>query len=347
MGPFLLVGDVGATKAVLAVASLDAGMLKTAGETTFATRGHGTLQNVAREFLREVDLPISAACFSVAGPVVDGEVWFPNLDWRVSQEELREALGLPCVLLINDLQATALAVPHLSPTQVVTLQDGVPDPGGVRAVVAAGTGLGEAILIPDGAGYRAFPSEGGHTDFAPNGELQEELLVFLRQRYGHVGYERVCSGQGVANIYRFLRSRGGAPEPEWLTRMLAAAEDPTPIIVASGITETPRCSICRQTLELFASILGAETGNLALRTLSSGGVYVGGGMPLRTLPVLRSGGFLAAVRHKGPMSELVRRMPVHVILEPRTAMLGAARHVLGPEMEAPAVAGAGARASLP
>lgn len=327
MGPFILVGDVGATKAVLAIASQDAGMLKTAGETTFASRGHTALEHVVREYLRGVDVPISAACFSVAGPVVDGEVWFPNLDWRVSQTQLQDVLGLPRVLLLNDLQATALAVPHLSPTQIVTLQMGVSDPGGVRAVIAAGTGLGQAMLIPEGPGYRAYPSEGGHADFAPNGELQEELLAFLRQEFGQVGYERVCSGQGVGNIYRFLR-RAAAPEPGWLREMFAAAEDPTPVIVSAGLSDTPRCTVCRQTLELFAAILGAETGNLALRALSTGGVYVGGGMPPRILPILRSGGFLSALRYKGPMSDLVRRIPVHVILEPRTAMLGAARYVM-------------------
>jgi glucokinase len=327
MGRYLLVGDVGATKAILGVASGEPGRVTMLEEATFSSRDYATLEHVVREFLQSVDLPIAAACFSVAGPVVDGQVWFPNLNWHVSEAQLCKVLNLAHVVLVNDLQATAMAIPYLSMNQLATLQIGVPDPHGVRAVIATGTGLGEAMLIPDGAGYKAYPSEGGHTDFAPNGTQQIELLSFLHQEFGHVSYERVCSGPGIANIYRFLRDVAGMPEPAWLRQQLAEAADPTPLIVAAGLDE-PASAICKQTLELFGAILGAETGNLALRALAGGGVYVGGGIPPRILPVLRSGVFLQALRRKGPMSDLARRMPVHVILEPRAALLGAAHYAL-------------------
>jgi glucokinase len=328
MSGSLLIGDVGPGNVVLAIVEGEGGSLRSVSEATFSSRGYPSLEEMIREFLRRNDRPLAAACFSVAGPVVDEQVWFPNLNWCVDQRRLRETLRLQSVVLVNDLQAIAMALPYLGPTQIATLQMGVQDEEGRRAVIATGMGLGEAVLISRGDGYDAHPSEGGHADFAPNGELQEDLLRALRHDHGHVSYERVCSGLGLPNLYRFLRARADSAEPAWLAEMLSTTDDPSPVIVAAGLGDTPRDPVCRQTLELFASILGAECGNLALRTLASGGVYVGGDLARRILPVLKGGGFLAAFRHKGPMTDLIRRIPVHVILEPRAALVGAAQYAL-------------------
>jgi glucokinase len=196
-------------------------------------------------------------------------------------------------------------------------------PGGAIAIVAPGTGLGEAYLVWDGSHYRACASEGGHADFAPNNQLEIDLLCYLQDRFGHVSYERVCSGQGIANIYAFLR-HSGYEEPTWLAKRLAAVDDPTPVIVNAALGAREPCRICDTALDVFASILGAETGNLALKVLSTGGVYLGGGIPPRILPVLKQDGFMKAFRHKGRLSGLLTRVPVHVILNPKTALLGAA-----------------------
>lgn len=322
-----LVGDVSATRSVLAIATDDAGTVTIADEATYDSADFASLEEMVRAFLDGRGRP-AGACFSVAGPVVDDQVWFPHHRWSVDGRRLREATGLHNVQLVNDMQATAMAVPYLGPKQAAILQMGVADPRGVRAIVAAGAGLGEATLIPDGAGWRALPSEGGHADFAPNNSLQEELLTFLRHDLGHVSYEQVCSVSGIANIYRFLREAAAAPEPAWLTEQLEDAEEPGPIILAAALNEATPSPGCRQALEVFASILGAEAGNLALRTLSNGGVYVGGDLPAKLLPVLRGGAFLAAFRNKGAMSDIIRRIPVHVVLEPRAAMYGAARYAL-------------------
>jgi glucokinase len=326
MNRFYLVGDVGPANVVLAVVEEDVGALERVAEATFASRSYAALEDIIREFLRGSERKLCAACFSVAGPVVDDQVWFPNLSWYVDRRRLGDALGLPDVLLVNDLQATAYALPYLHASHTAALQMGVAEENGMRAVVSAGRGLGEAVLIRTEAGAQAFPSEGGHADFAPNGELQEALLAHLRAELGHVSYEMVCSGIGIPNVYRFLQGRAGEPEPGWLTELLAATDDPAQVIIAAGLGDAPRSAVCRQTLEVFAAILGAETGNLALRTLASGGVYVGGELPARLLPILRGGAFLSAFRDKGKMSDLIRRMPVQVILEPRTSLLGAARY---------------------
>ncbi|HEX8903961.1 MAG TPA: glucokinase, partial [Longimicrobiaceae bacterium] len=229
-------------------------------------------------------------------------------------------------LLVNDLQATAYAIPHLRPDQVTQLLGGDGDPGGVRAVVAVGTGLGEAMLVPGRDGCVALPTEGGHTDFAPRTALQRRLLAHLQRTHEHVSYERVCSGVGIANLYRFLAAEADAQPPAWLSARLAAGGDVTPALVEAGLNRESGCTICRRTLRLLAAILGAEAGNAALRALATGGVYLGGGIPPRILPMLRGRAFREGFLRKGPMSRLMERIPVHVILEPRAALLGAARY---------------------
>ena len=194
------------------------------------------------------------------------------------------------------------------------------------AVIAPGTGLGEAFLTWNGHRYQAYASEGGHADFAPNGLLEIELLEYLHRRLGHVSSERVCSGKGLPNIYAFLRDSGYAKEPEWLRSRLALTQDPTPIIIDAALDENTPCEICAQTLHVFTSILAAEAGNLALKVLATGGVYFGGGIPRRIIRLLKEDRFLQAFRQKGRMSDLLAKLPVHVITNPRAALIGAASY---------------------
>ncbi len=324
-GTLLLAGDVGGTKTTLALVSINGGA-KIVAETTFASREHASLEDAVGEFLRPSGARPSRAAFSVAGPVIGGRADITNLPWVLDTGALRGSLGVEHVLLVNDLQATAFAIPHLRADQLSTIHPGTSDGAGAVAVVAVGTGLGEAMLVPRADGYEALPSEGGHTDFAPRSGTQRALLAYLQREMDHVSFESVCSGIGIPNLYRFLASRAG-PAPEWLAKELAAAEDPTPVIVEAGLRRDG-CGTCRRTLSLLAAILGAEAGNAALRMLSTGGVYVGGGIPPRILPALRSRAFHDGFTRKGKMTEMVSRIPVHVILEPRAALLGAARYGL-------------------
>jgi glucokinase len=251
------------------------------------------------------------------------------LPWEIEETALADKLGLQSVRLINDLEAIAWNIPHLhgeDVSQVVTPAQG-PDrgaPSGNVAVVAPGTGLGEAFLVWDGKRYVAHACEGGHTDFAPTDAVQLELARFLLDRYPHVSYERVACGSGIPNVYDFFRSRGEPPEPAWLAEKLRAAEDPTPLIIGAALDESVSCPIAEAVLEVFLSVLGAEVGNLALKTNATGGIYLSGGMPRRMLAQLKSKVFLAGLRNKGRMTALVERMPVSVITNPKSALLGAA-----------------------
>lgn len=317
----LLAGDIGGTKTNLAVISPDAGPRVPLAEATFPSGDYASLEALVNEFLSKNDLKISQASFGVAGPVVDGCAKITNLPWEMAESHLEQVLGFP-VRLLNDLESIAYAVPFLQPEDLETLNEGEATQGGAIAIVAPGTGLGEAYLSWDGSRYRAYASEGGHADFGPNNQLEIDLLRYWQDRLGHVSYERVCSGQGIANIYAFLKD-SDHEEPAWLAEQLADVDDPTPTIVNVALGEGP-CAICAKALDIFTSILGAEAGNLALKVLSTGGVYLGGGIPPRILGVLKQDGFMEAFQYKGRFSGLVARMPVHVILNPKAALLGAA-----------------------
>jgi glucokinase len=325
----LLAGDIGGTKTSLAILSSESGPRAPLVEATFPSADHASLEALVREFLSQVDLEVEQASFGVAGPVVGGKATVTNLPWVIQETQLERALHLSPVRLLNDLEAIANGVPVLEPTDLHTLNEGQPAPGGAIAVIAPGTGLGEAFLTWDESRYRAHASEGGHASFAPMDSLEVELLHYLQRRFDHVSCERVCSGIGLPNIYAFLRDTGYAEEPDWLAEELAAADDPTPLIVKVALDGESPCELCIATLNTFVSILGAEAGNLALKALATGGVYLGGGIPPRILPALEQERFMEAFRRKGRMSGLLARMPVHVILNPKVALLGAARHGLG------------------
>ncbi len=325
----LVVGDIGGTKTDLAVFSSEAGPGKPLAEATFHSAAYGSLELLLHEFLDRAKLPVDSGSFAVAGPVVAGRAKVTNLPWVIDEERLRAGLGLGSVRLWNDLEAVAYGVLFLGPEDLATLNDAKPQPGGAIAVVAPGTGLGEAYLTWDGSRYKPHPSEGGHTDFAPTNDLQVGLLRYLLGQHEHVSYERVCSGIGLPSIYGYLRASGHAPEPPWLAERLAAAEDHTPVIVEAALDTTRRCELCVATLDTFVSILGAETGNLALKVLSTGGIYLGGGIPPKILPILKQHWFMQAFLDKGRMSNLLAAMPIHVITNPKAARLGAACLGLG------------------
>jgi glucokinase len=297
-------------------------------EATFASADYASLQALAAKFLAQTDLTPTRASFGVAGPVVDGRAEVTNLSWIVEEARLAHALGFSHVRLLNDLDAIAHAVPILDQGDLHTLHRGEPVRHGPVAIIAPGTGLGEAFLTWDGSRHTAHASEGGHADFAPRNPTEIELLRHLMNRFEHVSYERVCSGSGLPNIYQYLRDSGQAEEPAWLRDQLATADDPTPLIANAALDERAPCQLCVATLDTFVSILGAEAGNLALKVVATGGVYLGGGIPPRILPILEKGHFMEAFRAKGRLSDLMARIPVHVILNPKAALLGAAQHGL-------------------
>jgi glucokinase len=321
----LIAGDIGGTKTNLAIYSPETGPRTPLAEATYPSARYPSLESLVSEFLDQVDFQIERASFGVAGPVVRGWATITNLPWKMSEIQLQEALELSSVRLLNDLDAIAHGVPFLESDDLYTLNEGQPASDGAVAVIAPGTGLGEAFLTWNGRHYQAHPSEGGHAGFAPSSPLEVELLDYLQGRYEHVSCERVCSGRGIPNIYAFLKDTGYAEEPTWLAEQLAAADDPTPVIARAALDKDRSCELCVATLNTFVSILGAEAGNLALKVLSTGGVYLGGGIPHRILPALQEDErLMRSFRQKGRMSHLLAQMPVYVILNPKVALLGAA-----------------------
>jgi glucokinase len=316
----VLAGDIGGTKTLLALAEPDGEGVRIVREARFESRQYAGLTPIVREFLRDVSEPIASACFGVAGPVIEGACRTPNLPWFITERELEEKTGTARVRLINDFAAAALGVLALPPEAFVTLQEGDPERSGNKAVIGAGTGLGEAALYWDGRRYRASPTEGGHAGFAPQGQLQRDLHAYLEKTQFPVPAEWVISGPGLLRVYRFLVQRGASTWSE-VTEAIAR-EDPGEVIARHALTKTDIA--CEQALDLFVAAYGAEAGNLALRTLATGGVYVGGGIAPKILPALQDGRFLEAFRDKGRMSDLVGRIPLRIVLEPRAGLMGAA-----------------------
>jgi glucokinase len=322
----LLAGDIGGTNTRLGIFSREKGVRSPLAAADFRSGEFPDLTTIVHEFLKGANIRVDAACFGVAGPVMKGAAKITNLPWIIDEKKLGKELNLPFVRLLNDLEAIAYAVPFLEPSDLHTLNEGRPVSGGAIAVVAPGTGLGEAFLTWDGTQYRGHPSEGGHVDFAPGDDLEKELLNYLQEKLGHVSYESVCSGPGILNIYCFLREKCYGEEPSWLSERVAGENDPVPVIIECTLDRTNRSRLCVMTLNLFVSILGAEAGNMALKVMATNGVYLGGGIPRRILPFVENGRFMKSFRYKGRMSDLVSQIPVFVILNPRIALLGAASY---------------------
>ena len=320
----LLAGDIGGTKTQLALFGADKGPGEAVAEKQYASANYTNLETIVQTFMAEFDLPIERAVFGVAGPVVGGQASITNLPWLIRESRLQEVMGVKDVTLLNDLQSIAYAVPYLDPADLHTLNHAEPVEHGPIAVIAPGTGLGEAYLTWDGSRYLAHASEGGHADFGPTDALEIGLLRYMLQRYDHVSYEKVCSGLGIANLYGYLKDSGYSPEPPWLAAQLVKANDPTPVIVNAALQhEKQPCELAVETLSLFVSILGSEAGNLALKLMSTGGVYLGGGIPPRILPWLEHTYFMQSFLNKGRFSTVLIRFPVHVILHSNAALFGA------------------------
>lgn len=322
--PLLLAGDVGGTKTHLGIFTPGQGPRSPLIEEALPSAAYPGLSELVRDFLSRARLKIDRASFGVAGPVVAGRAKITNLPWEISAVSLAQELGLASVKLINDLLAMAWSIGQLDRADLVTINEGQPQPGGNIAIIAPGTGLGEAFLTWNGQGYEPHPSEGGHADFAPGTPLEAELYLTLSRELGHVSYDRICCGSGIPRIYRFLVKRNPDRETPSIRHQVAGTADPTPIIIGAAREEKKPCPLCRESLDIFVRVLGAEAGNLALKFLATGGVYLGGGLPPRILPLLKGEAFLKAFEQKGRLSYITQQTPLHVITRPGVGLLGAA-----------------------
>jgi glucokinase len=335
----ILAGDVGGTKVHLALYDFVNGKLVYTRDERYPAKDFAGLEEIVTGFLGADK--VHAACYGVPGPVRNGRLRLTNLPWTLDSHELSSNLGIEHVFLINDLEANGYGVAELSADQIYTLSEGDASQIGNRALIAPGTGLGEGLLIWNGHTHIPYPSEGGHADFAPRNEDEIDLLRFLKQKYsGRISYERVVSGMGLSSIYEFLREVRGVDEPAWLTEKLAAVDDPNSVITEMALAA--KSEICEKALDMFVSVCGAEAGNLALKLLSVGGVYIGGGIPPRILEKLKDGTFMKAFTDKGRLSQLLINMPVRIILESRAALLGAASYA---EARAAEISGVSVRAA--
>lgn len=319
----ILAGDIGGTSTRLALFDAQGEQLKPVAEKKFPSKEFQGLEQVVDAFLSTQPRKVERACFGIAGPVQHGRVVTPNLPWVVDSAILAHELGLAAVSLLNDLEANAHGIAALKPADFVTLNPGTPDAQGNAAVISVGTGLGEAGLFWDGQTHRPFACEGGHSDFAPRNALEAEMLLYLQAKHGHVSFERFLSGRGQLSIYEFLRDTGkGKETPEIVEEMKHA----DPAYVISKAAFSGRCNLCRQAQDIFVTIYGAEAGNLALKIMATGGVFIGGGIAPKIIAALKEPSFMEAFVSKGRMTPLLQAMPVRVIMQDTTALLGAARY---------------------
>ena len=318
----ILAGDIGGTNARLAYFQPRNGRFQLVSERVFPSREHRGLGEIVTQFLDESGTRPEAACFGIAGPVRNGRVETSNLPWVIEQSVLANQIHLAATLLINDLEASAWGIGALGSEDLVTLNPGAGSVAGNQAVVAPGTGLGEAGLFWDGSRHHVFACEGGHTDFAARGELQVELLRFLVTKFGHVSYERILSGPGLVNVYEFLCASGRGKQSAELS---AAIEVGDPAAAISQAALSGKDSLAGKALDLWIAVYGAETSNLGLKIMSTGGLFLAGGISPKILPRLKGSLFMEAFLDKGRMRPLVEAMPVHVVTNEKAGLLGAAR----------------------
>jgi glucokinase len=321
----LVAGDIGGTKTDLAIFSSEAGPLAPLAQQRVHSADYPSLQAIVKEFLAKVKKPVDRACFAVAGPVIGGRVKTTNLPWDIEDNSLAQELNLnvKSVQLINDLEAIARAVPILRPSDAQTINVGEPVRRGAIAVIAPGTGLGESFLTWDGNRCVAHSSEGGHSDFAPTDERQMRLLQYMFKLFDHVSFEHVCSGIGIPHLYRFLRDVEHVPEKPDIARLVDRAPDPTVEIMNHAFAHSNPSRLCAATIELFASILAAEAGNLAVKCLATGGVYIAGGVAVHALRAIKEPTFIQRFRRKGRFAEMMARIPIQVVTSP-AGLAGAA-----------------------
>ncbi|MEW6323978.1 MAG: glucokinase [Nitrospirota bacterium] len=323
----ILAGDIGGTKTVLALYRNVSGKPEPVREEIFKSREFPQFERILIRFLAEkAPEPVTTLCLGVAGAVRDGQCRTTNLPWLLDERKLAKEFDVKTVRLLNDLEAAAYGMLFLGREEMAVLHHGHGLPGrGNVAVIAAGTGLGEALLYWNGREHLPVSSEGGHADFAPQSDREIDLFKFLRAEFGHVSYERILSGPGLFNVYRFLRAAGGANEPPWLSEQLRQG-DPSAIVAQAGLANAD--PLCVEALELFSFLYGAEAGNLALKTMATGGVYVGGGIAPKILAKLTDGAFMRGFTHKGRYTELMKTIPVMVALNSRAPLIGAAHYAL-------------------
>ncbi len=321
----ILAGDIGGTKTNLAYVDMNGDRLTLQVTESYSSRDHTSFSELVRRFIRDHPAVIGGGSFGVAGPVVNGRCEATNLPWVLDEGEISAVLNGAPARLLNDLEATAYGILRLGANDRYVLNTGMPEDHGTIGVIAAGTGLGEGVLVWDGSGYKALPTEGGHVDFAPRNEVEMELLRFLLKRHERVSYERVVSGPGLYSLYQFFRERSGSPEPGWLKQQLAV--DDSSVVVSRAAMEG-KDNVCVQALDSFVSLYGAEAGNLALKILARGGIYVAGGIAPKILDAITRGAFLKSFMTKGRFSHLLGTIPVIVVLNEKTALLGAAHYAL-------------------
>lgn len=318
----ILAGDIGGTKVNLACYERSGGAFQLIAEEKFPSRQYKSLSDIVLRFLVGKNWSIARACFGIAGPIINGVCHTTNLPWIVATETLSSQLGGIPTLLINDLEANASGIKMLGHSELLTLQEGQGRAVGNIGLISAGTGLGVAGLFFVGMDHRPFACEGGHADFAPSSQLDVELYQFLEKKYGHVSWERVLSGQGQVNIYNFLRKRSGIPEPCWFSEEIENIGDEAAAITKTALAK--KDPICEQALDLFVHYYGAQAGNVALNLMATGGLYIGGGIAPRILDKLKEPIFIESFLDKGRLRPVLEKIPVRVILNSKTALLGAA-----------------------
>ena len=316
----VLAGDIGGTKTRLAVIEVNGTQVRIEREADYPSRDYVAFEALLGDFLADAKSSLHAV-FGIAGPLRGRVVQTTNLPWRIDADALQRQFGFAHCTLLNDLEATAYGLPALGADDLLTLQTGAPDAGGNAAVIAAGTGLGEAGLFWDGQCHQPFATEGGHASFSPGDELEMSLLRYLQQRHRHISWERVVSGTGLLSLYKFLCLYHRVAAPQWLAEEMRGGDAAA---VIAGAALSGRDKICIKTLDWFVRLYGAEAGNLALKVMSKGGLYLGGGIAPKILPLLQEGAFLDAFLNKGRMRPLLEAMPVKVILNDRAALFGAA-----------------------
>jgi glucokinase len=322
----ILAGEIGATRTRLAAFETKGNKLERVVERIYASQEHSGLSQIIAGFIKTEGIPVQSACFGVAGPVKGGRSKISNLPWVIDSRELAQQLRLNSIGLLNDLEAYAYGIDALESNDFITLSEGSEEAEGNRAVISARTGLGMAGLFWDGFRHHPFACEGGHTDFAPRNDLEMKLLAYLQKKYGHISCERILSGPGIKNIYDFLRDSKKADEPKWLKEQMSAAQDPPALI--SQLALESKSAICEQTLSMFVSIYGAETGNCALNFMSTGGVFIGGSIAAKIVPKMRDPIFMQSFLDKGRMEPLLREMPVKIVLNDDSGIIGGARYTL-------------------
>jgi len=322
----ILAGEIGATHTRLAAFETEGNRLQRVVEKNYLSQQRDGLAGILTDFIKTEGIPVHSACLGVAGPVRGGRSKISNLPWTIDAQEVAKQLKLNSVGLLNDLEAYAYGIDGLESKDFITLSEGAEDAEGNRAVISAKTGLGVAGLYWDGFRHHPFACEGGHADFAPRNDLQMELLAYLQKKYGRISCERILSGPGIKNIYDFLRDRHKAEEPEWLRTQLTTAPDPPALISQTALEG--KAAICDQTLSIFVSVFGAETGNCALNFMSAGGIFIGGSIAAKIVPKMKDPVFLESFLDKGRMATILRDMPVKIVVHNDCGMIGAARYTL-------------------